>query len=498
MRSLVFLSVGWLPPIAALLLATPVLVAHLGFGGFGVFALSSALVVAAGALDLGLGALAVRQLARCRGEPALFHRRAAAVNSAFLLLAVLGAALTAAFAGPIAQALQWDRDLPAPEAAAAARWAGVWLAATYLNVALSHGLRAVERFDLVVSLSSGAMAAVWIAAALGARAGLGAAGVVGLAAAVAAAQLVLSCLAFRRVFARWPRLGRWRGFEPGGARFAAGAFVGQAASLATYHADKAIVSALLGAAPTGMYAAAANVANKPLHFIAVLASLLFPRVAALESAGRAFRSARTYLAASRMLLGASTLMLAVGLVLAADFVRLWLGPQVPDAVAQCLRLLLLAYWLNTFSVAPSGTLAGQGNTQRGAAFAVVGGVVITLACLILVPHLGILGAAVAALLGMSQAVVFELWAHREAQTRVALSRFRLRRTAVVLAVCGAGAAAVAALLQRALPAGWVGLLAAAAAGTVAFAALWFGLGLAVREERVLVGRACRWLRRGVR
>ncbi len=495
MRSLVFLGIGWLPPILALLLATPVLVAHLGFGGFGVFALSQALVTAGGTLDLGLGALAVRQLARCRSDEVLFHRRAAAVNSAFLGLAVIGVALSVWLADPIAQALQWNRDLAAPQAAASAvRWAGVWLGLAYLNLALLHAFRAVERFDLVVTLSSGALVVVWAAAAVGASSGLAATDVVALAAAVAAAQLVAAAVTFRRVFGRWPRLGRWAGFERGGAHFAAGAFVGQAASLATYHADKAIVSALLGAAPAGMYAAAVNIANKPLQFIAALAGLLFPRVAALEGAGRAFRSARTYLAASRMLLGASTLMLAVGWVLAADFVRVWLGPGTPDSLSLCLRLLLLAYWIAAFSVAPSSTLAGQGNTHRGAMFALAGGVITVVGCWMLVPRLGIIGAAVAAVIGMSQAAVFELWAHREAQARVALSRFRLRRTLAVAGLCGAGAAAAALLVRLALPAGWMELLAAGAAGTLAFAALWLGLGLAVREERALIGRALRWLR----
>jgi O-antigen/teichoic acid export membrane protein len=495
MRSLAFIALGWLPPIVVLLLATPVLVAHLGFGGFGVFALGGALVVAGAALDLGIGTLAVRQLASSRGEDALFRRRAAAVNTAFLGLAALGAGVTWLWAGAIAQALQWDRELPPGEAVAAVRWTGVWLGFAYLNMAQAHCLRAVERFDLVVSLSSGAMMAVWIAAAVGSRLGLGAADVLALAAGVTAVQLTLSCVACRRVFGRWPRVGRWQGFEAGAARFAGGAFVGQATSLATYHADKAIISALLGAAPAGMYAAAANVANKPLAFIAALAGLLLPRVAALERAGRGFRSARTYLAASRMLVAASTLMLVVGWVLAADFIAVWLGPAVPDAVTLCLRLLLLAYWIATLSVAPSSTLAGQGNTHRGAMFALAGGVVTVLACWMLVPRFGIVGAAVAALFGMSQAAVFELWAHREAQARVGLARFRLRRTAVALAAGACGAAVAAAIVQAALPAGWAELFAAASAASIAFAALWFGLGLAVREERMLLGRAIRWLRR---
>jgi fatty acid desaturase len=97
---------------------------------------------------------------------------------------------------------------------------------------------------------------------------------------------------------------------------------------------------------------------------------------------------------------------------------------------------------------------------------------------------------------MSQAAVFELWAHREAQSRVRIRRLRLRRTLAALAVGGGAAAAATALALRWLPAGWVTLVAAAAAGVVMFVFVWFGLRLAVREERVLLARLLRWI--GVR
>jgi len=112
-----------------------------------------------------------------------------------------------------------------------------------------------------------------------------------------------------------------------------------------------------------------------------------------------------------------------------------------------------------------------------------------------VPRFGIVGAAAAALLGMSQAAIFELWAHREAQSKHRFVRFRLRRTAAALVICAGGAAAATAIVSSVLASGWPALLAAALAGTVVFVALWFGLGLAAREERVLLGRVLRVIRK---
>jgi len=133
-------------------------------------------------------------------------------------------------------------------------------------------------------------------------------------------------------------------------------------------------------------------------------------------------------------------------------------------------------------------LAGKGNAHRGAGFALAGGVVTLVALLVLVPRFGIVGASIAALAGMSQAAIFELWAHREAQSAHRFDRFRLRRTGLALVVAAAGAAASALLVSSALATTWPALFAAGVAGSLVFAALWFGLGFAVREERMLVGR----------
>jgi PST family polysaccharide transporter len=494
MRSLVFIALGWVLPIVVFLLATPVLIAYFGLAGYGVFALASALVVAGASLDLGFATLAIRELARRRSDAEAFWRHAAGLNTIFLGLGFAAAVLVWLSASAIARWLTWDEALPENEGTVAVRWMGVWLGFTFINVGLTTGLRAVERFDLLALLATVLAVATWGAAAAGATWGLGPVGAIVLATAVAALQVLLSSAAQAAVFGRWPRWGGWPGFEPGAGRFSGSAFVSQATSLATYHADKAIVSAFLGATPAGLYVAAANIANKPLAFVAALASLLFPRIAALESEGRTFRSARTYLAASRMLLAASTLVITCVFVLADDFLRLWLGAAVSGEVSTSFRILLVAYWLAAFSVAPSNVLAGKGNAHRGAGFALAGGIVTLVGLLILVPRFGLVGAAIAALVGMSQAAIFELWAHREAQAAHQFGRFRLRRTVLALVVSAGGAALATALVSSALAATWIALFAAGIAGSFAFAALWFGLGLAAREERVLVGRLWRALR----
>jgi O-antigen/teichoic acid export membrane protein len=495
MKSLVYIALGWLAPIVVFLVGTPMLVGALGFEGFGVFALAATLVAAGVTVDLGFGALAVRDLARRRRDPEAFRDHAAGLHTIFAALGVGAALAVWALSTTIARWLNWDQALAAGDAVAAVRWAGLWLGFAFCNAGLVSSLRAAEHFGALTLLASGALAAIWGVAVAAAAAGLNAADAVALAAGIAAVQSGCAAAMQARLFGGWPRLGLPR-FDDGAARFAGAAFLNQATSLATYHADKAIVSGVLGASPAGMYVAAANIANKPLALVATLASILFPRIAALESQGRGFRSARTYLAASRMLAAASTLMAACGLVLAPQFIRLWLGAAVPEDVTTAFRILLVAYWLATLSVAPSNALAGQGNMHRGAAFAVTGGAVTLALVVLLVPRFGIVGAAVAGLAGMSQAAVFELWAHREAQARVRLGRLRLRRTVAALAIGGGVAAAATALALRLLPAGWVTLVAAAAAGVVMFVFVWFGLRLAVREERVLLARLLRWI--GVR
>ncbi len=109
-------------------------------------------------------------------------------------------------------------------------------------------------------------------------------------------------------------------------RLGAGAFIAQASSLATYNADKLLVSALISPAAAGAYAICTSIANKILLVIASGATFTFPRAARLHAEGDLDRVATTYAFATRIsVLIASALAIPL-IALAPEFLSIWIGP----------------------------------------------------------------------------------------------------------------------------------------------------------------------------
>jgi O-antigen/teichoic acid export membrane protein len=187
---------------------------------------------------------------------------------------------------------------------------------------------------------------------------------------------------------------------------AMGSFVAQASSLATFHADKLLVSALVSPAAAGAYTICANIANKILLVIASAATFTFPRSAHLHASGDAAGLAAIYRDTARICatLAACAVVPIVGL--AHAFLNLWLGEAFGDQYAIVLQLLAVGYALAACSVVAANVAMGIGNARMPATFAVLGGCLTIGALVVLTPLYGIVGAACAALIGMSQTVVF--------------------------------------------------------------------------------------------
>jgi O-antigen/teichoic acid export membrane protein len=197
--------------------------------------------------------------------------------------------------------------------------------------------------------------------------------------------------------------------------------------------------------------------------------------------------ARLYFVSNRILMTLTIALSVVGVVLAERFLLLWLGANVTPGLVLAFRLLIVAYLMASASVVASNILSGRGNAHRGAWFAALGGVMTVTAGVLLIPRLGVEGAGWAGVIGMSQAVVFDLWMEHDLRAEHPEYAAGQRRPWVGWGVAGVAAGVTAWLVQHAL-AGWFGLLAAGALGIAAFAAAWFGARFASAEERQIAAR----------
>lgn len=483
-------AAGWLLPVVVALIATPWLLHELGAARFGVWAMCVLVASLLPTLDFGYGVAAIRDMAR-EADPAARRRVASELLTIGLLTGALFAAVVALGRGGIARWLNFDAAVPTDEGREVLLLLAPWVALGCVNAALAAPARALERFGALAAIGITSSVALWgisIAFAVGGMK-LSALMLVGIV--VQAAVAVALSLLYRKTAGSWPAPARRLHTLLRSSRFAGASFANSVTSLATYHADKALVSAFIGPAAAGLYTIVANVANKLLGLIASLAGVIYPRVAGHEGRGDIAATAALYAVASRIALNVTLALATLGVVLADRFLRLWLGSVVTSELVTAFRLLIVAYVIASSAVVASNVLSGRGNARRGAWFAALGGAITLCAGLLLIPRWGLVGAGLAALLGMSQAAAFDLWVRRELiASHPGLKAWRRpwHGWAVAVVVCGMTTWGVAHGLD-----GWPGLLLAAVCGSAAWAAVWFGLGFAMPEERAMVDRLRRAL-----
>jgi O-antigen/teichoic acid export membrane protein len=410
--------------------------------------------------------------------------------SAALVIGSLWWLAIALGAGQLSDWLNFEQAIPQSEGRRVLLLVGPWVAIALVNGCLAALPRALEQFGVLAFLGTVHSVALWVGAIVLSSISkdleplilLGIALQLILFGAVAAVQ--------RKTIGQWPVPAlRFRTLART-SRFSLASFSGSVASLATYHADKALVSAFLGPAAAGLYTAVSGVANKLIGLIAALAAATYPRVSALHAAGNQLSVAGLYSIASRMLVTLSVALGVIGIALAERFLTLWLGTNVSADLVTAFRLLIGGYVLASTSVVASNVLSGQGNARRGAWFAAMGGVITVLAGVLLIPRFGLVGAGLACVIGMAQAVAFDAWVARELRESSRDPLLVARRPWVGWLVAGLVTGLTAWIAVRELP-GWVGLLASGALAAGAWIAVWFVAGFASVEERLVVARVIR-------
>ena len=187
------------------------------------------------------------------------------------------------------------------------------------------------------------------------------------------------------------------------ANFAAGTFVSQIAGTLVFHGDRVLVSLVGSPAMAGAYSLCVNVTNKTLAAIVALTSFAFPHACGLTA--RQDRRQLEHLSQSldRAVVVIIAPALALGVLLAEPFLRLWLGKFSSVELVTAFQILWLAFAIPAFAVPMSYLLAASGGGKLAARFSVLSATVVLSSMPILIPLIGLNGAAFAMLLGMSMA-----------------------------------------------------------------------------------------------
>jgi O-antigen/teichoic acid export membrane protein len=379
-----------------LFVATPLLVTALGLRGYGSLALVLTLTAVLASPQIGLADAVVRHVAAARARHD--DGGAARTLSASLALAVLTgtgtAALLALSSGVLAGGLfriePGDRDVVA-RAILAGSFA---LVPRYVEAVYAALLRAQQRHDLAatavsasrvlgvaamvgVALAGGDVAATAAAATLAATAGAA------VVFAVARATAPLHMRAAPTRAALVAVLGYWSyGWT-------------QAISSITFgYADRLIVAAILGPEPLAAYVICVQLGHQVHGTIAPAFAYVFPAVsyggsAVTGAGGTTVRRALAWNVAASAGLGAG-LLFAGGPILAW-----WIGPSFAAEHAPLLRSVVIASSMLSLSAAAYYALMGLGALRFLAVVSLGSAAVVMAAALVLVPLVGLQGAALA-------------------------------------------------------------------------------------------------------
>jgi O-antigen/teichoic acid export membrane protein len=157
--------------------------------------------------------------------------------------------------------------------------------------------------------------------------------------------------------------------------------------------DRLLVASLLGTTALSYYAICLQLAQQIHSLLARAVSFVFPMASAIKETGRIDRLRMIYFKGLNFTTVAA---ITIGLPLfmcSHGILSLWMGQVFADEASSVLRVLVFAMCIMATSIVPYYYLNGTGYVRLNTLFALVSGSIVAIAAFLLIPWLGIVGAA---------------------------------------------------------------------------------------------------------
>ena len=411
-------------------ISTPVLVHRLGAPRYGVYILAVTAGGLLGLLDFGLGPALVTFLSQSSqaGDRIRSQKLVGTAMSLYLGIGIVGGS---AFALLVPWLVGGLLHVPAGLANAARQ--SLWLSAFGFGITMCLSVfnaipTALERYDVLTKRVVGISIVTTVATIGYALMGASLPGLV-LINVLGGVGVVISFYFTSRSLL--PTVSFRPGFDSASftqlASFSAFKFMGSLGGTLVFRFDQFAIGALLGVGAVGYYAIPANGILRVHGFLIQLVGPLFPRVSKLRGDSRALRA--LYLRSSRGVAIVAVMVLVTLFVFADPILRFWIGGHQGELVARAstsaMRWLVAAFLIQSFAAVPVTFCEALGKPHINNGFAAVSAIIHVPLVLLLLPRLGIAGAAIALLINsLAQTVLFiVIVSHRLAKVRlVELSR----------------------------------------------------------------------------
>jgi O-antigen/teichoic acid export membrane protein len=389
--------------LVAVAFLTPYILATVGVESFGLWALCLALTGVLGLLDLGFSTAAVKYVAECSGDGRV-EARNEALTTLFVLYVVMGLAILALLLAVIPASISWFQLTPA-EAKQFRTLMTITGSAIAAGLPLSlfrSALVGQGRYDVVNAVDVVVIALNVLLVYLLLESGLG---LTGLALAntfmVLAPSLILGPLAFRLIpclkmgISRF-RIARLRQVAPLAFWF----MLANIALLLALRSDALLVKVYLPLSAVAAFAIAAKISEFSYLLNKQFSNALMPLISRSHGAGDLEAIRNVLKNGTRLLALVSAPSLLLLFIHAEALIKIWVGPDLLQAVAP-LRILLVSVFLSTLQFNAANVLGMLGKHRR-VACTLIGSASMNVALtLFLVPRLGLTGAALATLISVA-------------------------------------------------------------------------------------------------
>jgi O-antigen/teichoic acid export membrane protein len=381
----------------SMILAAPFLVHKLGLQQYGIWMLVSAILGSMGILSTGFGDATVKYVSAYRGQNnhVGVERTIRATLTINMLLGGFFGLLVWVAAPESVDHIFKIEPVFRSASIQAIRISAIILVVRSIESVFVGTLRAFERYGPPVKLNVFLRSILVVSAVVLAAVGYGVVAIMLATLVWSALVVVFQAVAARRVVGPLNALPTFAR-EPLAEVFSFGCYswLQALAGVAFSYADRFLVAAMLGTAPVAIYVICVQ-ATQPIHGLASAAfNFIFPHISSRYEAGEIHGPRRVFRLALFTSVGLSVALAAPLILFGKPLLTLWMGVEFAKQAYVVLAVLAAAYMILAINIVPHYTLLALGWVRFVSVVNIVGGILSLLAVVLLIPPLGLVGAAV--------------------------------------------------------------------------------------------------------
>ncbi|CAA9547894.1 MAG: hypothetical protein AVDCRST_MAG18-46, partial [uncultured Thermomicrobiales bacterium] len=195
-------------------------------------------------------------------------------------------------------------------------------------------------------------------------------------------------------------------------RFSAFKFAGTVGGVLSFRFDQFVIGTVLGVSGVALYAVPSNVTQRVFSILGELTGPLYPRVSRLR--GESVELQKLFLRASRLVAFASVAALVPLFMLSDLVLTYWIngarGREIAAESSTVMHWLIVAFFIQALAAVSVTFCEALGKPEINNSFSIASALIHIPLALVLIPHFGLLGAAVALFLNsITQTVSFVLF-----------------------------------------------------------------------------------------